>query len=70
MKTVKILAFSVAFAALAGCDSTEMATYEARSDEAFFETVVTVIPMCEFLNMAETSPVFMRWMTNGFSVRL
>ena len=38
MKTVKILAFSVAFAALAGCDSTEMVTYEARSGEAFFET--------------------------------
>lgn len=34
--------------------------------EAFFETVVTVIPMCEFLNMAETSPVFMRWMTEWF----
>ena len=38
MKIVKILAFSVAFAALAGCDSTEMVTYETRSDEAFFET--------------------------------
>lgn len=34
--------------------------------EAFFETVVTVIPMAEFLKMAERSPVFMRWMTEWF----
>lgn len=35
-------------------------------DEAFFDTVVTVIPMSEFLNMAETSPVVMRWMVEWF----
>lgn len=34
--------------------------------EVFFETVVTVIPMSEFLNMAETSPVVMRWMVEWF----
>ncbi len=34
--------------------------------EAFFETVVTAIPMSEFLKTAEQSPVFMRWMSEWY----
>ena len=38
MKAIKILIFTAVLAAAAACDPTEMVTYEARNDEAFFET--------------------------------
>lgn len=38
MKTIKILFFTLILAAAMGCDPTDMVTYEARNDEAFFET--------------------------------
>ena len=37
MKAIKILIFTAVLAAAAACDPTEMVTYEARNDEAFFE---------------------------------
>lgn len=34
--------------------------------EAFLDTVVTAIPMEEFLRAGERSPLFMRWMVEWF----